>query len=312
VPARSCYVARKITIQLVGGDCRDERGRAWILVARGARRGHVSPPDGDPHLQRLSEPHHICCRHGSWRAVGGRGRAADPLCARERRGGRRRARRPRRDARAQPPRGHGRCIQHAPRRHRTSPGPPPSLRPRPSSAPRARGHKSRSSPGCARAASAHAAEHAAPAPGRTADPAAGRLARELRSNLGRSSASTGACTTTTATTGATAAATAARGAPGATTAAGALTTAEEARTARLARRSGIRTRCGRFSRARGTKRARARGARARCSRWQRAAWWCAPPPPPPFCTNWTRLVPPSVLTGHGSSLLPSGARTRLA
>jgi hypothetical protein len=32
----------------------------------------------------------------------------------------------------------------------------------------------------------------------------------------------------------------------------------------------------------------------------------APPPPlpPPSRTNWTRLVPPSVLTGHVSSLLP--------
>jgi hypothetical protein len=28
------------------------------------------------------------------------------------------------------------------------------------------------------------------------------------------------------------------------------------------------------------------------------------PPPPPSRTNWTRLVPPSVLTGHVSSLLP--------
>jgi hypothetical protein len=28
------------------------------------------------------------------------------------------------------------------------------------------------------------------------------------------------------------------------------------------------------------------------------------PPPPPLRTNWTRLVPPSVLTGHVSSLLP--------
>jgi hypothetical protein len=30
----------------------------------------------------------------------------------------------------------------------------------------------------------------------------------------------------------------------------------------------------------------------------------APPLPPPSRTNWTRLVPPSVLTGHVSSLLP--------
>jgi hypothetical protein len=30
----------------------------------------------------------------------------------------------------------------------------------------------------------------------------------------------------------------------------------------------------------------------------------APPPSPPSRTNWTRLVPPSVLTGHASSLLP--------
>ena len=29
----------------------------------------------------------------------------------------------------------------------------------------------------------------------------------------------------------------------------------------------------------------------------------APTPPPPSRTNWTRLVPPSVLTGHVSSLL---------
>jgi len=29
-----------------------------------------------------------------------------------------------------------------------------------------------------------------------------------------------------------------------------------------------------------------------------------PPPPPPSCTDWTRLVPPPVLTGHVSSLLP--------
>ena len=28
------------------------------------------------------------------------------------------------------------------------------------------------------------------------------------------------------------------------------------------------------------------------------------PPPPPSRTNWTRLVHPSVLTGHVSSLLP--------
>jgi hypothetical protein len=27
-----------------------------------------------------------------------------------------------------------------------------------------------------------------------------------------------------------------------------------------------------------------------------------PPPPPPSRTNWTRLVPPSVLTGHVSAL----------
>ena len=27
-----------------------------------------------------------------------------------------------------------------------------------------------------------------------------------------------------------------------------------------------------------------------------------PPPPPPSRTNWTRLVPPSVLTGHVSHL----------
>ena len=30
----------------------------------------------------------------------------------------------------------------------------------------------------------------------------------------------------------------------------------------------------------------------------------APPPPPPSRTEWTRLVPPPVLTGHVSSLLP--------
>ena len=30
----------------------------------------------------------------------------------------------------------------------------------------------------------------------------------------------------------------------------------------------------------------------------------APPPPPPSRTDWTRLVPPPVLTGHASSLLP--------
>jgi len=29
-----------------------------------------------------------------------------------------------------------------------------------------------------------------------------------------------------------------------------------------------------------------------------------PPPPPPSRTNWTRLVPPSVLIGHVSSLTP--------
>ena len=28
------------------------------------------------------------------------------------------------------------------------------------------------------------------------------------------------------------------------------------------------------------------------------AWNLAPPPPPPSRTNWTRLVPPPVLTGH--------------
>jgi len=28
----------------------------------------------------------------------------------------------------------------------------------------------------------------------------------------------------------------------------------------------------------------------------------APPPPPPSRTNWTRLVPPLVLSGHDSSL----------
>jgi hypothetical protein len=32
-----------------------------------------------------------------------------------------------------------------------------------------------------------------------------------------------------------------------------------------------------------------------------------PPPLPPSRTNWTRLVPPSVLTGHVSSLLPQSA-----
>jgi hypothetical protein len=36
-----------------------------------------------------------------------------------------------------------------------------------------------------------------------------------------------------------------------------------------------------------------------------AALLVAPPPvPPPSRTNWTRLVPPPVLTGHVSSLLP--------
>jgi len=50
-----------------------------------------------------------------------------------------------------------------------------------------------------------------------------------------------------------------------------------------------------------------------------AAAWVAyegapPPPPPPSRTNWTRLVPPPVLTGHVSSLLqcpprpPAGSR----
>ena len=33
----------------------------------------------------------------------------------------------------------------------------------------------------------------------------------------------------------------------------------------------------------------------------------APPLPPPSRTNWTRLVPPSVLTGHVSSLPPQVA-----
>ena len=41
-----------------------------------------------------------------------------------------------------------------------------------------------------------------------------------------------------------------------------------------------------------------------------------PPPLPPLSrTNWTRLVPPSVLTGHVSSLLqsvPRPARERVA
>ena len=31
-----------------------------------------------------------------------------------------------------------------------------------------------------------------------------------------------------------------------------------------------------------------------------------PPHPPPSRTDWTRLVPPPVLTGHVSSLLPDG------
>ena len=31
---------------------------------------------------------------------------------------------------------------------------------------------------------------------------------------------------------------------------------------------------------------------------------CVPAPPPPSRTNWTRLIPPPVLTGHVSSLLP--------
>ena len=35
-----------------------------------------------------------------------------------------------------------------------------------------------------------------------------------------------------------------------------------------------------------------------------AALRSSPPPPPPSRTNWTRLVPPPVLTGHVSSLLP--------
>jgi hypothetical protein len=30
----------------------------------------------------------------------------------------------------------------------------------------------------------------------------------------------------------------------------------------------------------------------------------AVPPPPPSRTDWTHLVPPPVLTGHASSLLP--------
>ena len=38
--------------------------------------------------------------------------------------------------------------------------------------------------------------------------------------------------------------------------------------------------------------------------WPRAARPSGAPPPPPSRTNWTRLVPPSVLTGHVSSLLP--------
>ena len=34
------------------------------------------------------------------------------------------------------------------------------------------------------------------------------------------------------------------------------------------------------------------------------------PPPPPSRTDWTRLVPPPVLTGHVSSLLPRTRRRR--
>ena len=38
-------------------------------------------------------------------------------------------------------------------------------------------------------------------------------------------------------------------------------------------------------------------------------WVRVPPPlPPPSRTNWTRLVPSSVLTGHVSSLLPRARR----
>ena len=40
-------------------------------------------------------------------------------------------------------------------------------------------------------------------------------------------------------------------------------------------------------------------------RSSRAGLSAPPPPPPPLSrTNWTRLVPPSVLTGQASSLLP--------
>ena len=38
--------------------------------------------------------------------------------------------------------------------------------------------------------------------------------------------------------------------------------------------------------------------------WKDAEGARPPPPPPPSRTDWTRLVPPPVLTGHVSSLLP--------
>ena len=46
-----------------------------------------------------------------------------------------------------------------------------------------------------------------------------------------------------------------------------------------------------------------RGALARAARPLGESWFFAPPPPSSR-TNWTRLVPPLVLTGHVSSLLP--------
>ena len=48
---------------------------------------------------------------------------------------------------------------------------------------------------------------------------------------------------------------------------------------------------------------------AACARRSARRGWALPPcaPPPPSCTDWTRLVPPPVLTGHVSSLLPYAA-----
>ena len=51
---------------------------------------------------------------------------------------------------------------------------------------------------------------------------------------------------------------------------------------------------------------------AACARRSARRGWALPPcaPPPPSCTDWTRLVPPPVLTGRVSSLRPCARHGR--